>query len=336
MNIENFVRPNILRLKPYSSARSEFSSSDGIFLDANENPFGTFNRYPDPNQTELKKKLSFIKNIPTENIFVGNGSDEVIDLALRIFCNPREDSVIICPPTYGMYEVCANINEVKTINIPLEKNHQLDMETILRTPAKMIFLCSPNNPTGNVLKQVDVILKQFQGIAFIDEAYIDFSESESWLRKIYEYPNLIVSQTLSKAWGQAAIRIGIAFANKEIISLYNKIKPPYNVSKLNQEEALTALNGLEEYSQNIQLLLGERDRVVEELNKSSVVKHIFPSDANFILVQVSDANAIYQQLIEQNIIVRNRHSVADDCLRITIGNPDQNTQLIKAFNNLNP
>lgn len=336
MNIENFVRPNILRLKPYSSARSEFSGSDGIFLDANESPFGTFNRYPDPNQTELKKKLSFIKNLPTENIFVGNGSDEVIDLALRIFCNPREDSVIICPPTYGMYEVCANINEVKTINIPLEKNHQLDMETILRTPAKMIFLCSPNNPTGNVLKQVDVILKQFQGIAFIDEAYIDFSESESWLRKIYEYPNLIVSQTLSKAWGQAAIRIGIAFANKEIISLYNKIKPPYNVSKLNQEEALTALNSFEEYSQNIQLLLGERDRVVEELNKSLVVKHIFPSDANFILVQVSDANAIYQQLIEQNIIVRNRHSVADDCLRITIGNPDQNNQLIKAFNNLNP
>lgn len=329
--LEKIIRPNILSLKPYNSARDEFKGKDGIFLDANENPFGNLNRYPDPYQKALKEKLSALKNIATENIFVGNGSDEVIDLAFRIFCNPGKDKVIVCPPTYGMYEVSANINDVEIISIPLDENFQLDVEKILNTEAKMIFLCSPNNPTGNNLENIEKIIQNFNGIVFVDEAYIDFSSKESLLQKVNEYPNLIVSQTLSKAWGRAAIRVGIAYASAEIISFDNKVKPPYNVSQLNQYEALKALDDIEAFTKNKNTILTQRAWLIEQISALSFVEIIYPTDANFMLVKTKNANAIYQQLIEDKIVVRNRHSVVENCLRITVGEPFENVKLIESL-----
>lgn len=329
--LEKIIRPNILSLKPYSSARDEFKGKEGIFLDANENPFGNLNRYPDPYQNALKKKLSALRNIATENIFVGNGSDEVIDLAFRIFCNPGKDKVIVCPPTYGMYEVSANINDVEIISIPLDENFQLDVEKILNTEAKMIFLCSPNNPTGNNLENIEKIIQNFNGIEFVDEAYIDFSSKESLLQKVNEYPNLIVSQTLSKAWGRAAIRVGIAYASAEIISVCNKVKPPYNVSQLNQYEALKALDDIEVFTKNKNTILTQRAWLTKQISALSFVEKIYPTDANFMLVKTKNANAIYQQLIEDKIVVRNRHSVAENCLRITVGEPFENVKLIESL-----
>jgi histidinol-phosphate aminotransferase len=329
--LEKIIRPNILSLKPYSSARDEFKGKDGIFLDANENPFGNLNRYPDPYQKALKEKLSALKNIATENIFVGNGSDEVIDLAFRIFCNPGKDKVIVCPPTYGMYEVLANINDVKIISIPLDENFQLDLENILKTEAKMIFLCSPNNPTGNNLENIEKIIQNFNGIVFVDEAYIDFSSQESLLQKVNEYPNLIVSQTLSKAWGRAAIRVGIAFASKEIISFYNKVKPPYNVSQLNQYEAIKTLEEMDVFIKNKETILAQRLWLIEQLSALNFVEKIYPTDANFMLVKTKNANAIYQKLIEDKIVVRNRHTVVENCLRITVGEPFENVKLVKSL-----
>ena len=330
-DIKTLIRPNILSLKPYSSARDDFKGKDGIFLDANENPFGNLNRYPDPYQKALKEKLSALKNIAIENIFVGNGSDEVIDLAFRIFCNPSKDQVIVCPPTYGMYEVSANINDVKIISIPLDENFQLDVEKILNTEAKMIFLCSPNNPTGNNLKNMEAILQKFNGIVFVDEAYIDFSSQESLLQKVNEYPNLIVSQTLSKAWGRAAIRVGIAYAAKEIISFYNKVKPPYNVSQLNQYEAIKTLEAMDVFIKNKETILAQRLWLIEQLSALNFVERIYPTDANFMLVKTKNANAIYQKLIEDNIVVRNRHTVVENCLRITVGEPFENVKLVKSL-----
>jgi histidinol-phosphate aminotransferase len=329
--LEKLIRPNILTLKPYSSARDEFKGKDGIFLDANENPFGNLNRYPDPYQIALKEKLSTLKNIATENIFVGNGSDEVIDLAFRIFCNPDNAKVIVCPPTYGMYEVSANINDVEVISIPLDKYFQLDGDKILSTDAKMIFLCSPNNPTGNNLENIEKIIQNFNGIVFVDEAYIDFSLQESLLQKVNEYPNLIVSQTLSKAWGRAAIRLGIAYASKEIISYFNKVKPPYNVSQLNQFEAIKTLEEIDVFKKNKEVILTQRTWLIEQLSALNFVEKINPTDANFMLVKTKNANTIYQQLIEDKIVVRNRHSVVENCLRITVGEPFENVKLIESL-----
>lgn len=338
MDIKKLVRPNILNLQAYSSARSEFTGRDGIFLDANENPFGTLNRYPDPLQKELKNKLSAIKKVPVENIFIGNGSDEVIDLAFRIFCNPGKDKTLTFYPTYGMYEVSAGINDTKLIYVPLDENFQVDFESLekyLRDETlKIIFVCSPNNPTGNVISGIEKILEQFRGIVFVDEAYMDFAERGSLIDKIDEYPNLIVSQTFSKARGLAAARVGIAFASHEIIALFNKVKPPYNVSELNQQAALNALAKIGEYEKIKRLILEQKEILMEQLPEIPVVKRIFPSDANFILAEMTDAGKVYEELIRLNIITRNRSKQVNNCLRITVGKPEENQKLLKALKNI--
>lgn len=336
-NINQLIRANILALKPYSSARDEFKGNEGVFLDANENPFGKINRYPDPYQKELKEKLSVLKNIAADHIFIGNGSDEVIDILFRIFCNPKQDKVIICPPTYGMYEVSANINDVETVQIPLDNNFQLDIEKVLpfiknaEENIKMIFLCTPNNPTGNNLDNLDIILKSFKGIVVIDEAYIDFSEAESYINTLHLYPNLVVMQTFSKAWGLAAARVGVAYANPAIITFMNKVKPPYNISKLNQKAAINALNKYDIFLKNKENILKQRQYLIEELNSIKIVKKTYKTDANFILVEVINANNVYNELIRQKIIIRNRHSIIDNCIRITVGTANENKKLIKAL-----
>lgn len=331
IQIEKLVRENILQLKPYSSARDEFKGNDGVFLDANENPFGELNRYPDPYQSLLKEKLSEQRLIPLENIFIGNGSDEVIDILFRIFCDPGKDKAIICPPTYGMYEVSSNINQVELISIPLDDSFQLKINDILKANAKLIFLCSPNNPTGNILKGVEEILKKFKGMVVLDEAYIDFSETPSMSTKLNEYPNLVVMQTFSKAWGIAAARVGLAFASSQVVSLMNKVKPPYNVSALNQQAAIEKLEKVAEFHRQIEQILQQRKWLMNELSQLSSVKKIYPSDANFILVKVSDADAIYKHLVEHKVITRNRNSLVKNGIRITIGTAEENKQLIKAL-----
>ena len=333
-SLKNIIRKNILNLKGYSSARDEYSGVASVFLDANENPFGELNRYPDPQQKELKESLSSLKNISAENIFIGNGSDEVIDLAFRIFCNPGEDKALTFSPTYGMYDVSADINNIDLVKIPLTDNFQINLKEV--TPylsdknLKIIFICSPNNPTGNTIKTNDIenILNNFNGIVIIDEAYIDFSSVESWNTKIEQHPNLIVSQTFSKAWGLAAARVGVAYTNKNIIGLFNKIKPPYNVSSLNQKAAINSLNNFELFEKNKKLILQEKKLLSETLKKLEIVKKVYPSDANFILIEVSNADNIYNKLVSKKIIIRNRNKVIDNCLRITIGSPEENKQLI--------
>ena len=338
-NLENLVRPNILKLKPYSSARDEYKGSTGVFLDANENPFGNLNRYPDPYQKEVKEKLSTLKSIPVSQIFLGNGSDEVIDLVFRIFCTPGRDKALVFTPTYGMYEVSANINDTELLQLPLNSDFQIDKESILPflkdENLKLIFICSPNNPTGNSIENVDFILEKFNGIVFVDEAYIDFSTQKSWAEKLSQYPNLIISQTFSKARGLAAVRVGIAYSSPEIIALFNKTKPPYNVSQLNQEAALIALLDDKRYQSEIKTILGEKERLEKELLQLSVIKKIYPSDANFILVEVNDADGIYNNLVQQKIITRNRNSVIAGCIRITIGTTEENNQLIAALKTYN-
>ncbi|MDV4027827.1 histidinol-phosphate transaminase [Elizabethkingia anophelis] len=334
-NLENLVRPNILKLKPYSSARDEYKGSTGVFLDANENPFGNLNRYPDPYQKEVKEKLSALKSIPVSQIFLGNGSDEVIDLVFRIFCTPGRDKALVFTPTYGMYEVSANINDTELLQLPLNSDFQIDKESIIPfvkdENLKLIFICSPNNPTGNSIENVDFILEKFNGIVFVDEAYIDFSTQKSWAEKLSQYPNLIISQTFSKARGLAAVRVGIAYSSPEIIALFNKTKPPYNVSQLNQEAALIALLDDKRYQSEIKTILGEKERLEKELLQLWVIKKIYPSDANFILVEVNDADGIYNNLVQQKIITRNRNSVIAGCIRITIGTTEENNQLIAAL-----
>ena len=338
-NLENLVRPNILKLKPYSSARDEYKGSTGVFLDANENPFGNLNRYPDPYQKEVKEKLSTLKSIPVSQIFLGNGSDEVIDLVFRIFCTPGRDKALVFTPTYGMYEVSANINDTELLQLPLNSDFQIDKESILPflkdENLKLIFICSPNNPTGNSIENVDFILEKFNGIVFVDEAYIDFSTQKSWAEKLSQYPNLIISQTFSKARGLAAVRVGIAYSSPEIIALFNKTKPPYNVSQLNQEAVLIALLDDKRYQSEIKTILGEKERLEKELLQLSVIKKIYPSDANFILVEVNDADGIYNNLVQQKIITRNRNSVIAGCIRITIGTTEENNQLIAALKTYN-
>lgn len=338
-NLENLVRPNILKLKPYSSARDEYKGDTGVFLDANENPFGTLNRYPDPYQKEVKEKLSALKSIPVTQIFLGNGSDEVIDLVFRIFCTPGRDKALVFTPTYGMYEVSANINDTELLQLPLNSDFQIDKESILPfltdENLKLIFICSPNNPTGNSIENVDFILENFNGIVFVDEAYIDFSAQKSWTEQLNQYPNLIISQTFSKARGLAAVRVGIAYSSPEIIALFNKTKPPYNVSQLNQEAALIALLDNQKYQSEIKTILGEKERLEKEFLQLSVIKKIYPSDANFILVEVNDADGIYNNLVQQKIITRNRNSVIASCIRITIGTTEENNQLITALRTYN-
>lgn len=341
IDIQNLVRKNILNLKPYSSARDEFEGENGIFLDANENPFGELNRYPDPYQRKIKQKLSELNQIPVDNIFLGNGSDEVIDLAFRIFCEPGKDKVLTFSPTYGMYEVSANINDVELINLDLNDDFQIDLETLKPylqdKNLKIIFICSPNNPTGNSIKNIEYILENFDGIVFIDEAYIDFSPEQSFRNQIKNYPNLIVSQTFSKAWGMASVRVGIAYASEEIIKFCNKTKPPYNISQLNQNAVLETLKeeNINQVSENIKLILNEKKLLIESLEHLSLVKKIFPSDANFILVEVENADEIYRKLVDENVIVRNRNSVIKNCLRITVGSPEENLKLIETLKSIN-
>ena len=343
LNVLDLVRKNIASLKPYSSARNEFKGKASVYLDANENPFaGEFSRYPDPLQWQLKFQLARIKGVPAENIFIGNGSDEVIDLAFRIFCNPGKDNVIICPPTYGMYEVSANINDVEIRKVPLTKDFQLDTSAILKaidTSTRLIFVCSPNNPTGNSMNSgaIKKLLEHFKGIVIIDEAYINYSAAKTFIAELVNYPNLLVMQTLSKAWGLAALRLGLCYGSMDIIDLFNKVKPPYNINQASQEIALKALQNVSQVNEWIRVTVEERERLRQNLLSFSFVEHIFPSDANFLLIRVTDANALYTFLAEGTIVVRNRskETLCDNCLRITIGTPEENLSLINLLNKYN-
>jgi len=338
-SLKNIVRKNILNMEAYSSARDEYTGNASVLLDANENPFGNLNRYPDPQQKNLKNSLSTLKNIAAENIFIGNGSDEVIDLAFRIFCTPGKDKALTFSPTYGMYEVSANINNIELVKLPLTDSFQINLDDVkpylIDKNLKIIFICSPNNPTGNTINPTDIeyILNNFNGIVILDEAYIDFSSEVSWNNKLTKYPNLIVSQTFSKAWGLAAARVGIAYTNTNIINLFNKIKPPYNISKLNQKAAIDALDKITEFEKNKQIILIEKEKLAKTLKALTQVKKVYPSDANFILIEVNNANGTYNNLVAQKIIIRNRNSIIKNCVRITVGRPEENTKLINALKN---
>ena len=329
--IENLIRENIKNLRPYSSARDEYTATEGVFLDANENPFGELNRYPDPYQWRLKQILSSQNKVAVEHILIGNGSDEIIDLVQRVFGEPSDDAVIICPPTYGMYEVYANINNLKLISIPLTKDFQLNAEAILSQKAKILYLCSPNNPTGNSLRNLEYIIENFNGIVFLDEAYIDFSDQTSLIEKIKKYPNLIVSQTFSKARALAAARIGVAYASADIITFLSKVKPPYNISDLNQKAAINALKDDSVFRNNINLIIDQRKKLIIKLLKLEYVTKIYPSDANFLLVEMQNAHDIFEALIKKKIITRDRTSVVKNTIRITVGTAQENQLLIYAL-----
>tara|TARA_R110001583_G_scaffold31766_1_gene108277 strand:- start:1461 stop:2510 length:1050 start_codon:yes stop_codon:yes gene_type:complete len=341
MDIQNLIRPTIRALKAYSSARDEFKggSNDMVFMDANENPFENgINRYPDPHQLKLKVLLSKIKKIPIENMLLGNGSDEVLDLLFRTFCEPNIDNVIILPPTYGMYEVLANLNATHIIKVPLSDTFQLRVDSILSVSdlnSKLLFLCSPNNPTGNSFKKKDIetLLNKFNGVVVIDEAYIDFSNQASWLKRLQDFPNLIITQTLSKAYGMAGIRLGICYASKEIISVLNTIKPPYNVNELTQLKAIENLKKDQVTKNQIAYILEQRDELASELKKIDFISKIYPSDANFILIKVDDANQRYNQLISKKVVIRNRTNQpgCENCLRITVGTALENKRLIQVL-----
>ncbi len=345
-NLDNLLRENIRKLTPYSSARDEFKGEAKVFLDANENSYGSpltkwYNRYPDPLQLKVKAKLQQIKGVPAENIFLGNGSDECIDVLFRAFCNPGKDNVIICPPTYGMYEVSANINDVEVRKARLLDNFQLDLihlENLVNDNTKIIWLCSPNNPTGNSLEREDIetVLNNFHGIVVIDEAYINFSRHRSFVQELSDYPNLVVLQTLSKAWGLAALRVGMAFASQDIIEVMNKIKPPYNINQASQELVLKALDEVEQVNEMIRAIVQQRDALVQQLKQLPLVKNIYMSDANFLLVKVTDAVGIYEYLLTQGVVVRNRNKVelCEGCLRITVGTEQENALLIKTLKEL--
>jgi histidinol-phosphate aminotransferase len=344
-DINNILRENIKRLVPYSSARDEYQGEASVFLDANENAFGSpldqqFNRYPDPLQYDLKKRITEIKGVPPRNIFVGNGSDEAIDILFRSFCNPGVDNVILVPPTYGMYEVSANINDIEARKVNLTEDYQLNLEGIAEAidkNTKLIFICSPNNPTGNSINRDDIqtLLANFNGIVVVDEAYINFSRQKSFIQELIECANLVVMQTLSKAWGLAGLRVGMAFASEEIIEVMNKVKPPYNVNESSQQLALAALANVAQVNDWIKETLAQRDRLVLQLKDFDFVIDIYPSDANFILVKTTNANGIYDFLVKQGIIVRNRSKVelCEGCLRITVGTPDENTTLLQTLRN---
>ena len=339
-DINNLVRENIKKLTPYSSARDEFKGEARIFLDANENSLGSpltkwYNRYPDPLQWELKKKISGIKGIEPENILLGNGSDECIDLLIRAFCEPKLNNIIICPPTYGMYEVCAHINDVPVKEVPLTENFQLNLEALegaIDAHTKMIFFCSPNNPTANSLirEDIEMVLNNFDGLVVIDEAYINFSRKRTFTYDLQDYPNLVVLQTFSKAWGLAALRLGMTIASKEIIAVLNKVKPPYNINKATQELAMKALDNLEDVNGMIVEIVRQRDELAYVLDQMPFVIGIYPSDANFLLVKMNDPVAVYNYLKDNVIIVRNRNNVilCEGCLRITVGTEKENRELV--------
>lgn len=343
-NLENLVRENIKSLKPYSSARDEFKelTSGMVFLDANENPFENgVNRYPDPQQTSVKKELSKLKEIANTNILLGNGSDEVLDLIFRAFCEPKIDNVITLPPTYGMYKVLANINNIEEREVLLTEKFEPNVKAILEKVdenSKILFLCSPNNPTGNSFSEenVEALLNSFKGFVVIDEAYIDFSSKKSWLQRIEEFPNLIITQTLSKAYGMAGIRLGICYASKEIIAILNKIKPPYNVNELTQQKALKRLLNKNKVQHEISKILEQREKLVEKLKSISFVEEIYPTDANFVLVKVDNANSRYNDLIEKGIVIRNRTTqpLCENTLRLTVGTKSENIELIKALKDI--
>lgn len=338
--LQELTRPNIWSLAPYSSARNEYSGHVAhVFLDANENPYNDpFNRYPDPLQADVKKRISQIKGVDEESIFLGNGSDEAIDLVFRCFCEPKKDNVVAIEPTYGMYKVCAGINDVEYRPVLLDEDFQIKAEALLKAcddNTKAIWICSPNNPTGNNINRDEIVkvLEQFQGLVIVDEAYIDFSQEESITKYLRKYPNLIVLQTMSKAWGSAAIRCGMAFASKDIINIYNKVKYPYNVNLLTQQQALERLNNLFEVEQWVKLLLQERGRLMEAFKILPICNKVYPTDANFFLAEMTDAQAIYDYLVEKGIIVRNRTRITlcKNCLRITIGTKQENAELLGAL-----
>ncbi len=345
-NLTELLRPHIATLQAYTSARDEYQGKEGVFLDANENPFGSitsenFNRYPDPYQMDLKEKIAEIKGVKPSQIFLGNGSDEAIDLLFRAFCNPGKDNVILLPPTYGMYEVSASINDVEIRKVPLTSAFQIQPELVLKAVdqnSKIIFVCSPNNPSGNKVDRNHIIqlLDNFNGLVVVDEAYIDFSDEPSFTTTLKDYPNLLVLQTFSKAWGLASLRLGMAFASKELIKILNRIKPPYNISGLTQETVLEAMDNYKEVQEMIQSILTEREILRKELDKLVFVEKIHPSDSNFLLVKINDADQVYDELIDRKVIVRNRSKVmlCEGCLRITVGTASENQQLLAALSDI--
>ena len=341
--LENLLRENIKKLVPYSSARDEFKGEAKVFLDANENSLGSpltkwYNRYPDPLQWKVKEAISKIKGVPPQHIFIGHGSDECIDILFRAFCEPGKDNIIINPPTYGMYEVSANINDVEIRRASLLDDFQLDLvhlENLVDEHTKIIWICSPNNPTANSMNRedVEIVLNNFNGLVVIDEAYINFSRHKSFIQELSEYPNLVVMQTFSKAWGLAGLRLGMAFASEAIIEVCNKVKPPYNINQATQDLALKALEEVEQVNAMIRSIVSMRDELIKELVALPVVIKVYPSDANFLLVKVIDANAIYDYLLQHEIVVRNRSKVelCEGCLRITVGTENENSELIKVL-----
>ncbi|MDG1375129.1 MAG: histidinol-phosphate transaminase [Flavobacteriaceae bacterium] len=344
MDLNNLIRKNIQQIKAYSSARDEYKEfqADMVFLDANENPFdNSLNRYPDPQQAALKALISDQKEVALDQILLGNGSDEVLDLIFRAFCEPNSDNILTLPPTYGMYDVLANLNAIENIQVPLSSDFQIEVDLVIeniKPNTKLLFICSPNNPSGNTVDRsaIERLLKAFNGLIVIDEAYIDFTEETSWTQFLNVYPNLIVVQTLSKAYGLAGIRLGICYASKEIIAVLNKIKTPYNVNTLTQEAAVKALHNKDVVSDQIASILNERIRLKKALTAYSFIKKIYPSEANFFLIKVDDANKRYDELIKNGIVVRNRSSQlhCDNCLRITVGSPSENTQLLTLLKTL--
>lgn len=341
--LDKLIRPNIKTLKPYSSAKDEYTGAAKILLDANENSLGSpltkwYNRYPDPYQRQVKEKLAFVKQIAANQIFIGNGSDECIDILFRTFCEPGKDNIIICPPTYPMYEVSANINDITVQNAPLLADYQLNLahiEQLVNERTKIIWICSPNNPTGNSLDRIDIetILNHFDGIVVIDEAYINFSKQKSFVQSLIDYPNLVVMQTLSKAWGLAGLRLGMCFANPDIIGYMNKVKAPYNINIVTQELALQALEEVGQVNDMIKLLVDMRNALAQVIASMPHVIKVFPSDTNFILVKIPHARKLYEFLMSKGIIVRDRSALAlcEDSLRITVGTEQENTLLVDAM-----
>lgn len=342
-DITRYIRPDLKDIKAYSSARDEFSTEEAmVFLDANESPFDNgLNRYPDPYQQKLKTKIAEIKGINANQILLGNGSDEVIDLIIRLFCKSYHDKILTMPPTYGMYKVTADLNAIEVIEIPLTRDFQIDNKAIkaqLAHQPKLIFICSPNNPSGNSIahKDIEFILNNFDGMVVIDEAYQDFSTQESWTNQLNTYDNLIVLQTFSKAWGMAGVRLGMSFAHPDIITYLNRIKPPYNINQLTQLKAFKALEQHGQVQKQIQILLDERHKLVEKLKNINWVVTVYPSDANFVLIKVDDANKRYNELLNHKIVVRNRHNLpgCENCLRISIGTPEENKILIETLHKI--
>jgi len=343
IDIQALLRDNIKNLKPYSSARDEYTGNVGIFLDANENSYGSIpegklNRYPDPHQRKVKEKLSEIKNISTKNIFIGNGSDEAIDLVIRAFCEPGKDKIMIMPPTYGMYKVAAEINNTGIVEVPLTENFDIDTESVLAAideKVKIIFICSPNNPTGNLLNENSIakILNSFNGLVVLDEAYIDFAKKKSWISALDNFNNLIILQTFSKAWGLANTRVGMAFACEKIIDVFNKIKYPYNVNGVSQSLILKALENEPDKNKIVNVLISERNKLADALISLDFIDYVFPSDANFLLAIVKNATDVYDYLLKQKIIVRNRSNMihCNECLRFTVGTDEENKKLIEAL-----